>query len=99
MPDNELKTKLGSAASRIADELYRAVAEEHYLRPSFFSLMVFKIQQLSWRGHDPESLDYAYWQERGWFDPSCTFYVNNRAHPLKVTAARLTGTVLSRFVA
>jgi NAD(P)H-dependent FMN reductase len=99
MPDNELKTKLDSAASRIADELYGAVVGGRYLRPSFLSLMVFRIQQLSWRGHDPESLDYAYWQERGWFDPSCTFYVNHRAHPVKVTAARLAGTVLSRFVA
>lgn len=63
------------------------------------ALMIFKIQQLSWQQvADPDSIDYAYWEEQGWFDPKRTFYIEHQANPMKVTLARLAGSVLARFV-
>jgi hypothetical protein len=60
--------------------------------------MIFRIQQLSWQQETPGSLDYAYWEEQGWFDPDRTFYIEHRANPIRVTLARLSGTVLARFM-
>lgn len=50
--------------------------------------MIFKIQQMAWqRAADPDSVDYAYWEGKGWFDPNCTFYIAHRAGPGKVALA------------
>lgn len=86
------------AADKVADKLFRAVAQQHALNPSVISLMTFKIQQLTWQREPPGSCDYAYWQGQGWLDPGCTFYLAHRANPVKVALARLVGAVVYRFV-
>jgi multimeric flavodoxin WrbA len=75
-------------AARVAEALFRAVLEQHALRPSFVSLLAFKIQQLAWQGEPAGSLDHTYWLERGWLDPACTFYLPHHSHPVKVALAR-----------
>jgi multimeric flavodoxin WrbA len=85
-------------AARVAARLFSAITREDALRPSFVSLMMFKIQQLAWQHQPPGSLDFAYWQEKGWLNPARTFYVTHRANPIKVALARLVGAVVYRFV-
>jgi multimeric flavodoxin WrbA len=92
-------TRYQPATDKVADQLFRAVVGQHALKPTFISLMVFKIQQLTWQREPPGSYDYAYWQAQGWLDPGCTFYLPHRANPAKVTLARLVGAVVYRFVA
>lgn len=87
------------AADKAADKLFRAVAGQQALNPSFVSLMVFKIQQLTWQCEPPGSYDRTWWQEQGWLAPACTFYLTHRANPVNVALARLVGVVVSRFVA
>jgi multimeric flavodoxin WrbA len=100
MDPDEAERRFRGETAQVAENLFRAISEREYLRPSFLSLMIFKIQQLSWQqAADPDSVDYAYWEEQGWFDPSCTFYIEHRANSAKVTLARLAGSVLARFVA
>jgi multimeric flavodoxin WrbA len=99
MPQAEVESQYQPEAAKVAEALFQAVAEQHFLRPSFLSLMIFKIQQISWQqAVDQDSLDYAYWKEHGWFDPDRTFYIEHRANPLKVALARTAGTVLAPFV-
>jgi hypothetical protein len=84
----------------VAAALFEAIADRDFLRPSFLALMIFKIQQLSWQQTaDQDSVDYAYWEDQGWFDPNSTFYIEHRANPVKVALAPFAGTVLARFVA
>lgn len=91
-------TRYQPAANKVANQLFRAVTKQHALNPTFISLMVFKIQQLTWQQEPPESYDYAYWQAQGWLDPGCTFYLPHQANPVKVALARLVGAGISRFV-
>jgi multimeric flavodoxin WrbA len=87
------------AADKAADKLFRAVAGQQALNPTFISLMVFKIQQLTWQCELPGSYDRTWWQEQGWLAPVCTFYLAHRANPVKVALARMVGAAVSRFVA
>jgi multimeric flavodoxin WrbA len=85
-------------AEKAADRLFDAVAGERALKPSFISLMAFRIQQLVWPAEPAGSHDRDYWETNGWLRPGCTFYVPHHANPVKVALARLVGAVLYRFV-
>jgi multimeric flavodoxin WrbA len=99
MPQDEVERRYQGETTKVAETLFRAIREQDFLQPSFLSLMMFKIQQQSWQREDPASYDYAYWKKQGWFDPTCTFYIEHQATPAKIALARLTGAVLARFVA
>jgi multimeric flavodoxin WrbA len=99
MAPDEMEARYRKDAVRVAEELVRAVAERRFTRPSFLSLMVFKIQQRYWQRAEPEGLDYEYWRAQGWIDPDREFYVPHRANWLKVRLARLAGALLGPFVA
>jgi hypothetical protein len=99
MPPAEAERRYQAETTKIAQAFFHAIAEKRYLRPSFLSLMIFRIQQISWqKAVDRETLDYGYWTDQGWFDADSTFYIEHQAHPVKVALARLTGTVLAPFV-
>ena len=95
-PD-EMARYAGQAA-RVAEALFRAVAEGRALRSSFISLLAFKVQQLAWQREPSGSVDHTYWLARGWLDPACTFYMAHHAHPVKVALARLAGAIAFRFL-
>jgi multimeric flavodoxin WrbA len=99
MAQTDIESSFQKNAAQVAKEMFEAVSQRRYLRPSFLSLMTFKIQQLSWQQELPGSLDYEYWSDQGWFDPGRTFYIAHRASRVKVALARLAGAVLTRFVA
>ncbi len=86
-------------AEKIAAQLFEAIAARRYARPSFYSLMMFKIQQSAWqRAADRDTVDYRYWQNQGWLEPNRTFYIAHEANPLKVALARLAGRIITPFV-
>lgn len=100
MKSEATRARFDSQAETAARQIFRAIHEEHYKTPSFFSLMMFKIQQMSWKQKgEPGTLDYRYWEQRGWFDPKVTFYIPHRAGRLKVGLARLTGLVVAKIMA
>jgi multimeric flavodoxin WrbA len=98
MDQAEMESRYQQEAAQVAEELWRAVSEQRALRPSFLSLITFKIQQLAWQREDPNSYDYAYWNDQGWLASERTFYIAHRAGRVKVAAARLAGAVVARFV-
>ncbi len=91
----EINTRYKARIERIARSIFYAVHQK--AAPSFFSFMVFKIQQLGWRKMNPDSIDYRYWNGNGWLDPHRTFYVAPRANRFKVTIARMVGAALAPF--
>ncbi len=86
------------AADIAADKLFRAVAQQQALNPSFVSLLAFKVQQLAWQRETQESYDRVWWQAQGWLSPGCTFYLTPRSNRVKVTLARLAGAAAARFL-
>ena len=99
MPQDEMESRYQGKTARVAGALFQAISQRQFLRPSFLSLMFFKIQQRSWQREPQDTLDYAYWEEQGWFDPHREFYIEHRANRVKVALARLAGAVIARFVA
>lgn len=99
MPSDEMEGRYRTETARVAEQLFRAISQRQALRPSFLSLMTFKIQQLAWQRENSDSYDYIHWRNQGWLEPACTFYVAHRASRVKVTLARLVGAVVARFVA
>ena len=85
-------------AAKVAARLFGAIVREDALRPTFVSLLAFKIQQLAWQREPADSYDVAYWHARGWLASDRTFYVAHRAGRFKVALARLAGAVVSRLV-
>ena len=91
----EINARYGKKIDRIAKTIFNSI---HYeAAPSFFSFMVFKIQQNGWRKMNHDSIDYRYWEGNGWLDPERIFYTNQRASRLKVTLALLVGSVFAPF--
>lgn len=98
MDPPEAQSRFQHQTAQVAEELWRAVSQQHALRPAFLSLLTFKIQQLAWQREGPGSYDYAYWKDQGWLVPERTFYIAHRTGRIKVALARLAGGVLARFV-
>jgi multimeric flavodoxin WrbA len=98
MPQEKLEAQHGPRANEIAQALFRAVREKKFVRPTFLSLMTFKIQQRAYQRADKDSIDFAYWKDQGWLDPNQTFYAHEEANRAKVGLARLTGAVVARLV-
>jgi multimeric flavodoxin WrbA len=93
-----LRATFEGKTAAIAAKLFRAVRERRFANPYFMNLMMFKIQQLAWRKAPQATFDYQYWNGKGWTDPRTDFYIPHEASRVKVALARLTGSVLARFV-
>lgn len=98
MPDKEMRARYRRKVERIAERIWHSLEHRSALRPSFRSLLTFRIQQMAWQGCHKECYDLDYWREAGWIDRECDFYVPHRANPIKVTLARWTGSVMALFV-
>jgi len=99
MPAEEARAQFEAQAQKIARQLFQALHQRKFARPSFRALMTFKIQQQFWQKAAHDQLDYRYWSDQGWLDPGRDFYQPHAASPLKVALARLAGSVVARFVA
>lgn len=83
----------------IAINLFNAIKNKKVLKPSFYSLVMFKVQQKYWQKKSNEryTIDYIYWNEKGWLSPECTYYSIIKTNWLKVKMARLFGEIIATF--
>lgn len=98
MAAEQVRLRFEARAEKIANQLFNAVHQRKFEIPTFLSLMTFKIQQICWQRAPGDTVDYHYWQKRGWIDPRCRYYFPQRAGWLKVAAAGALGTVIARFL-
>lgn len=95
---DELKARHGKIIRKAAERLFDAIHDKRPLKPSFYLLVAFSVQQISWRREeDKASVDYRYWAGNGWLDKGCRYYFPDRANPLKVLASRLIGKAVALF--
>ena len=100
MKREETQACFDSQAAQAARQLFLAIYQGSYRQPAFFSLMVFKMQQMAWQGKaNQDTLDYQYWKREGWLDPQRTFYIPQKAGWLKVALARLAGVLIGKVMA
>ena len=98
MDANAMESRYRPVTNRIAQDLFVAVHEKRFAKPSLLSLMTFKIQQRYWQRTTEDSIDSEYWRTRGWTEPGQEFYVHHSAGRAKVVSARIAGGILARFV-
>jgi Multimeric flavodoxin WrbA len=92
--DLEYSKDIKAIAKKFFDSLYI----NKKLIPTFYSLMIFKIQQKNWQQSSKEdNLDYLYWKENGWLNKGCTYYITNDSTRIKTEAARFVGGIISNF--
>jgi multimeric flavodoxin WrbA len=100
MKPAEIDVRFQKQTEEIARKFYQAIHGRDFAQPSFMSLMMFKIQQCSWRKRAAQDTpDTRYWKKQGWLESRCEFYIPHQAGRLKVILAGLTGALLARFVA
>lgn len=94
---DEISARHGKALQDAARRLFTAWKRGAALRPSLYSLIVFTVQQHSWRQKNTAS-EYTreYWQQKGWLDPKCGYYIPHRRR-LAQGFARLAGHAIARF--
>lgn len=98
MPAEQIRSRFEAKAKKIAERLFNAVHQRKFEKPTFLSLLTFKIQQICWQRAPGDTRDYRYWQAKGWIDPRCNYYFPQRAGWLKVTAAGALGWLIARFL-
>ncbi len=98
MPQEEIKARYRHQATKIAAKLLDTIGQRRFARPTFLSLMTFRIQQRAYQRFDKDSIDFKYWQNQGWLEPRREFYIDHKANRLKVASARLVGAAIARFV-
>jgi multimeric flavodoxin WrbA len=97
MTAEEVRARHGERIRRCAGKLHEEIRTRRFLKPSFLSLMVFRIQQEGWSRADSASIDHAYWNGQGWLDRRrCTFYFDHRTNPVTTGAARLVGSIAAK---
>lgn len=90
--------RIRKAAGRIAEYLSR----RGRTNPSFLALLVFAIQQASWKkeldkaGYD--SADGRYWTEKGLFDRKTTYFTEHKSGAVKTVLARGIGRIICKFL-
>ena len=101
MRQADLERQYGEKTRNIAGEIASSIHTQRATRPSFLSMMTFKIQQAYWKKspEDPnERHDYEYWRRKGWTGPQREFYIWHKSSRVKVVLARMSGALLARFV-
>ena len=98
MSEAEMKAHFRKKVDRSAKSFFEAIRKRKAYRPSFLSLMTFKIQQRYWQRATQDSIDHDYWRARGWTEPQREFYIQHETGRINVAVARLAGAVLGRFV-
>ena len=98
MEKNKIETLYGQRLTGAAKSIFLSIKRQGYKKPSFVSLMIFKIQQIGWSRENPATIDYQYWQKQGWLDNDCEFFIQHEASHLKTGVARLVGSIVAKFM-
>ncbi len=61
-----------------AEKFYKIIEAKNPMKPSFMSLMAFKFQKKCFfHLKDKAPCDWEYFDKKGWFEPKCTYYIDN----------------------
>jgi len=98
MKPEQAQAQFAKSADRIANTMFEAIRSRAYTKPSFPSLMTFKIRQRVWQRAVDDSFDLNYWKTRGWTEAGREYYIPHGANRFKVRFARFTGALIARLV-
>lgn len=96
---NQITAQYENAIKKMAKRLFESVSKKQAANPSFYSLMVFKVQQSYWLKikNAKDTVDYKYWSDKGWLMKSCDYFIPIKTNKLKVAIARFVGRIIAIF--
>ena len=99
MEPEVIESKYTDESNRAAAKLFNAVKNHSYAKPTLYSLIAFKVQQVCWQkvSKHQDTFDYYYWDNHGWLQKDCKYYTPNKAGFMKVKFARMIGTIVASF--
>lgn len=97
--DEQINSRYGNKIKVIANKLFDTIYGHRAEYPSFYSLMVFKVQQKYWQKTKKEwnTFDYFYWKSKGWIEKTCNYYIRHNSSLIKVKLAEIVGNIISIF--
>lgn len=98
MDEGEVRRRFAAPLGSMVAALRRDVRRQKQGRPAWLSVLFFTIQQRAYRrmAQTTPCVDTDYWQQKGWLDRRCVYYVQVH-RSLKTATARLAGRALSLF--
>ncbi|KOA18088.1 iron-sulfur flavoprotein [Clostridium homopropionicum DSM 5847] len=99
MENDQIKSRYGNDIKVIANKLFSSIHDHRAEYPSFYSLMVFKVQQKCWQKviKEQNTFDCSYWENKGWLEKTCSYYIPHNSNPIKIKLARIAGSIISIF--
>lgn len=95
--EDQLSTRYQKDIDKIARRIISTYKKQKSQTPSFISLLFFRVQQRLWQRTVEDSVDFRYWESKGWINPGVTYYYPHNTNGLTVISARLAGTLIARF--
>lgn len=97
--DEQINSHYGNKIKVIANKLFNTINNRKAEAPSFYSLMVFKVQQKYWQNtkEEQDTFNYFYWKNKGWLEKSCNYYIPHNSNTIKVKLAEIIGNIVSTF--
>ncbi len=99
MKNGETEKSYGDMAGKLAEDLIKSIIKNNSFQPSFYSYLIFKVQQKYWQKemHQDNKYDYEFWKKKGWLKPECVYYIEHKAAPVKSRLARFLGSIAAKF--
>lgn len=97
--EDQIKFRYGNQMKIIANKLFNAIDGHRAEYPSFYSLIVFRVQQKYWQKTKKEqnTFDYFYWKNKGWMEKTCNYYIHHNSNSIKIKLAGIAGSIVSIF--
>ena len=97
--ENQITSRYGDEIKVISNKLFKSINRRKAEKPSFYSLMVFKVQQKYWRKikSQENNFNYLYWENKGWLKEDCNFYISHNSNYIKIKLAGIIGTIMGIF--
>lgn len=99
MKAEDAERNFNETVGRLAVKFLKSIHENQPYNPSFYSYIIFKIQQKFWqkKTHPDNKFDYEFWKKNGWLDPHRDYYIAHKPAPIKSKAARAIGGFVALF--
>lgn len=105
MKEEEVRKQFSRKAETLAERFFSSIVRKKPYNPNFYAYMVFKIQQ-KYREKEfrknkelnQANFDDQYWEQQGWFDPKCDYYIPHKPAVIKSKTARILGGLIARIL-
>lgn len=105
MKVEEVNNQFSRNIITLTERFFTSIVRKKPYNPDFYAYMVFKIQQkyreMEFKKHkelNKVNFDDQYWDQQGWLDPKCDFYIPHKPAVIKSKTAHILGGLITRIL-